>query len=264
MRVSEALSAGLTRADAEILLASLLRKPRTWVMAHGDETLSAVQEAAWREWVTRRAGGEPVAYILGEKEFFGRPFQVSKDVLVPRPATEHLVQATLAFLKHPQSATIQADDGIAIVVRPLKPLPPTTIVDIGTGSGCIAITLGLETPLHVIATDISELALRVARDNAAALGADRIEWKIGEALEPIKDLEEPFLLVSNPPYIPDGEELMRDVAEHEPREALFGGTDGADIIRTIVTQATQHPRCMGVILECRNDQVSIIDAILAL
>lgn len=262
MHVSDALSAGIDRADAEILLARLLDKPRTWVLAHGERALSAEEERSWIGWAARRAAGEPVAYIVGEKEFRGRPFRVSPAVMIPRPATEYLVEAALAFLARPGDADIRADEEIAIVVRRLKDVSPRAIVDVGTGSGCVAVSLALETPLEIIGTDIDPSALKIARSNAAALGADRVEWAQGDLLEPVSALSMPFLLVSNPPYVREDARLERDVAEHEPHLALFGGPDGAEAVRPLAAQAKTHPQCVGLAIECRSEHADVIDAVL--
>lgn len=262
MRVSDALHAGIDRTDAEILLTHLLGKPRTWLLAHDEEPLSSAQEDQWVSWIARRKTGEPVAYIVGSKEFHGRLFSVTPSVLIPRPATETLIEATLEFLKKPGNAEIEADQEIVIVVRLLRNETPRLVADIGTGSGCIAITLALETELDVIGTDISAAALEVAKFNATTLKA-RVDWRHGDALDPLRDLTRPFLLVSNPPYIRDDAELMRDVAHFEPHDALFGGSDGANIVRRITIQAMKHPQCVGLIMECRSEHTAIIDALIA-
>ena len=134
--------------------------------------------------------------------------------------------------------------------------PFVHIVDIGTGSGCMAITLALELPhARIIATDISPEALDIARRNAAKHGVgERIDFRLGSLLDPIGHLDQPFVIISNPPYIPDSEKLMPDVEEYEPHEALFAGPDGLDVIRPMIEQARSHPWCTGVIAECREDQ----------
>ncbi len=130
----------------------------------------------------------------------------------------------------------------------------TTIVDIGTGTGCIAITLALEHPgLHIIATDISEDALVIAKKNAKDLNA-AIDFRCETLLDPLKDLSEPFLIVSNPPYIPSKRSVMKDVADYEPHSALFAGSDGLDVLRPLVQQALAHPLCRGIIVECEEEQ----------
>ncbi|MDD5103415.1 MAG: peptide chain release factor N(5)-glutamine methyltransferase [Candidatus Peribacteraceae bacterium] len=258
----EALIAGsgIPRIEAELLVASALRRDRTWVLAHGDDAVAPVNHRLIESWYARRRSGEPVAYIIGEREFFGRMFFVTPDVLIPRPATEELVRATLAFLDHPQDAVHEADAGIVIVSRVLRSeLHPHIVVDAGTGSGCIAITLALECPeIQVIATDISAEALAVARTNADLHHVtDRVGFLKGKDLDPVRDLREPFLLVSNPPYIPEDRVLQREVMVFEPQQALFGGEDGVNMLRRISDQARQHPFCCGLVMECEADQQEI-------
>ncbi len=176
-------------------------------------------------WVERRAGREPVAYILGLREFYGRPFQVTPDVLVPRPETEALIDLALDWLRRRK-----ADAGGTV-----------RVLDIGTGSGCLAVTLALEwTDVAIVATDISAPALLVARQNAAAWGvADRITF-LHESLT--GSSQGAFdLIVANPPYVPerDRESLSVDVREFEPSLALFGGADGFDVLRDLFPAAAR-------------------------
>jgi release factor glutamine methyltransferase len=177
--------------------------------------------AAFPPLIARRAAREPVAYITGQREFYGRSFLVTPDVLIPRPETELLVDTALEHL------------------RTRRPAP--SLVDVGTGSGCLAITLALECPAaRVIATDVSAAALGVARRNAARLGvAGRIDFRLGALLG---DLDEPVdLVVSNPPYVAAGDRasLAADVREFEPHVALFGGADGLAIVRDLVPLAAR-------------------------
>lgn len=246
---------GLPRLEAEVLAAFALGAERTWVVAHADDAIGPGRGDVERVFARRR-GGEPVAYITGEREFFGRMFRVTPAVLIPRPATEELVRAALSFLDHPRDDVRTADAGIVIVSRVVRPQTrPVVIADIGTGSGCVAVTLALERPSQkVIATDNSADALRVARENAARFGIDdRVEFRLGDALAPLNGWDEPFLLVSNPPYIPEDAVLPQDV-RREPASALFGGPDGADVIRALVAAARRHPACAGIVCECQADQ----------
>lgn len=262
MTVEEALAGtGLPSSDAEIILAHCLDKDRIWIMANGMSRLSA---AAWKKFTTfaeRRRRREPVAYIIGKQEFYGRAFAVDRRVLIPRPATEGVVLRTLQFIKDGREATDDVDEGIVVTAKRLKVecgmslgrkgCKVTTIVDVGTGSGCIAITLALERPdLHVVATDASADALDVARANAAHHGVlDRVEFREGTGLDPVNDLRAQFILVSNPPYIPDGRLLMADVREYEPHSALFGGPEGHEIAADFIRQAESHPMCAGFVME---------------
>lgn len=265
MTIQDAIGgSGLPKADAEILLSALLKKERSWFFAHGDEAMPEHALSDWNEWVERRKKSEPVAYITGLKEFFGRTYRVTPAVLVPRPATEALVEIALRALKspEPQRFTTEIDSGIAAFVDVWEPgSTAKTVCDVGTGSGCIGISIALERPdLAVIATDQSPEALAVAHENAFALGARSVDFRLGDALAPLQDLAEPFLLVSNPPYIPEGTPLEKDVNEFEPHEALFSGTEGTDVLSRIFTQAQTHPHCIGVIVECRMDQAKSLSA----
>jgi len=263
MTIGELIRAsGLPGLEAEVLAAAALEQNRAWIIAHDGEKPSQAEHALIADFFGRRRAGEPVAYITGSREFFGRDFKVTPSVLIPRPATEELVRAALAFLTKPETAVREADAGIVVVSRVLRPeLHPCVIVDVGTGSGCIAITLALEcAQIRMIASDVSAQALAVARQNAALHHvADRVRFLQGPDLEPARNLREPFLLVSNPPYIPSGRVLQREVIEHEPQQALFGGEDGADVIRCLSAQAQNHPFCAGMIMECQADQREILE-----
>lgn len=259
------VGSGLPRLEAEMLLAAALEKDRTWIIAHGGEAIPEAEREAAEGMFRRRRQGEPVAYIIGEREFYGRNFIVSPAVLIPRPSTEHLVQMALQYLDQPRDEIKAADAGIVVVSRVLHPQFPQirTVVDVGTGSGCIAITLALERPeVRVMATDVSESALQVARQNAKFHGVrDRVEFRSGSGVLPVQDVEEPFLLVSNPPYIPEGTVLPREVADYEPREALFAGKDGMDVLRPLVEQAIHHPFCAGFVVECMTGQADLVKGV---
>ena len=185
--------------------------------------------------VKRRRKREPVAYLLGTKEFYGRLFRVTRDTLIPRPETEGLVEAALAWLNSAEllRASFPADAG----QRPMR------IVDVGTGTGCVAITLALEfrgaAPPAIIGTDTSDGALAVARDNARRLGATGIDFTLGNLLADVTGSID--LIVSNPPYVParDRHMLQQDVVGFEPAGALFGGEDGLETIRQLIPMARQ-------------------------
>jgi len=279
MQVEQAVKQGnIAREDREVLLAHLLQKNRTWILAHPEYSLSPDQKTTLSKWIQRRIRGEPIAYITGEKAFYNRTFHINPSVLIPRPCTEKLIQTITKTMsvfseeKQPQKlpkiplspsektdivfdiCTIDPD--IVSITKLWSQAMPRTIVDIGTGSGCIAVTLACECPhLHIIATDISPDALEVAKENAQRHDVThRIDFRQGNLLEPIADLPEPFLLVSNPPYIPDNEELDSDVIDYEPHEALFAGPHGTDLLSTLLVQAQKNPYCVGYIIECRSDQ----------
>lgn len=256
-------SAGTTAIDAEILLAFALHKDRTWVMAHDEDDVETSIARAFEDFIRRRNAGEPVAYIVGEKEFFGRKFVVRPGVLIPRPCTEALVSGTLdLFAGRDVEQVMDIDTGIVRVIHTKKGCTDVrTIVDIGTGSGCLAITLAAELPdIECIAIDLSDDALDVARENAKKHGVDdRITFKLGNALEPLEEFEEPFVIVTNPPYVTDAAMLANEVFMHEPREALMGGgADGGDTLRAIVSQAKKHTACKGIVAECLSTQAHIV------
>ncbi len=261
MTIEKALRlSALEHIDAEVLMASIFGKDRAWIVSHREHTLTTAQEQQWQEMEQRRTAGEPVAYIVGEKEFYGRPFAVNPHVLIPRPATESLIDLALEFIELPHEDVRPLDHKIVGVAKPLMEAPITTIVDVGTGSGCIAITLAIELPsIRIVATDISEDALAVAKKNAERYGvSDRITFLHGNGLEPLMSFGEPFLLVSNPPYIPAQTHLMKDVTDYEPHTALFAGEDGTDVLRQLIRQAADHPSCTGFVVECREEQATVI------
>lgn len=264
MTIADLLAAsGLERSDGEVLLAAAFGVDRSWIHAHGGDEADAVMAGTFMGMALRRMKGEPVAYILGEKEFYGRLFRVGPGVLVPRPCTEELVGETLAFLDGAREPSVrEIDAGIALVTRPLRDLGRVrTVIDVGTGSGCIAITLACERPdARCIAIDVSDEALEIARANAERHGvADRVTFVLGSGLDPVANLEEPFLLVSNPPYVADESLLADDVRAFEPMLALMGGgADGADILKAIARDAKAHPFCAGMIVECLSGQASLL------
>jgi release factor glutamine methyltransferase len=215
------LSPTTAAIDAEVLAREALGWDRARYLTHREAPPPDGFAARYEAWVTRRAEREPVAQILGRREFWGRDFGVTRDVLTPRPETELVVEEVLARL------------GAADASR--------RVVDVGTGSGILAITLALEWPsARVVATDISEAALAVAARNAQALDvAERVGFVLADLLD---GLSGPFdLVVSNPPYVPAGAEavLARDVREYEPAVALYGGADGFDLIRNLLSQAAR-------------------------
>ncbi len=258
MQLKDALAQVPERLDAEVLLSKALKRERTWILAHTDYELSSDEEQIWAEWSSRRKRGEPVAYITGEKEFYGRNFIVDASVLIPRPATEMLIECALKILDGKKVPHItHADTDIVIAADVWGDIADITcIVDIGTGSGCVAVTIACEKKnIAIIATDISGAALKVAQKNAERYGvSDRIEYIQGFGADPLQHITEPFLVVSNPPYIPEGMQLMQDVEDFEPEEALFSGDDGAELIRMIVKGARAHPQCRGLVMECRQEQ----------
>lgn len=259
MRIDSALqSANIDPLDAEVLMSALIGTTRAGLLTRGERMLSEKQCAEWRAWTERRERGEPVAMILGHKEFYGRDFVVSRHTLIPRPATEGLIDAALAFVETGAEAEREIDDGIvALCIRVNVGSTANHIVDVGTGSGCIAVTLALLLPhMSIIATDISMPALRVAQENARRWNvSDRVTCVHGDVLAPVLQIREPFIIVSNPPYIPTSTVLARDLS-YEPNDALFSGEDGMEMISRLLREARAHPFCRGMTLECRADQAS--------
>jgi release factor glutamine methyltransferase len=213
------------RRDAELLLRHVMQHERAALLARWTEKLDEREAAQYAAVIERRATGEPVQYILGETEFYGLPLRVTPDVLIPRPETEHLVEKALELAAH--------------FTRP-------RIVDVGTGSGAIAIALAHEAPTaSVTAVDLSGPALAIARENAERNGvAGRISFLRGDLLAPIADgtrpaVERVDIVVSNPPYIAKTERasLAVEVREFEPAIALFAGDDGLDVYRRLIPAA---------------------------
>ena len=220
------------RLDAEVLLSHALGCQRIDLYARFDQTPNAEQLAEFRAWVKRRAGGEPVAYLVGEKEFYSLSFSVNHHVLIPRPETEGLVMETID--------RIPAGNG-----------QPIRIADVGTGSGIIAVTLAKHvTHAQIVALEISEAALDVARTNAERHGvADRIDFRISDLMaEATGDAFD--IIVSNPPYIglQERDELPLSVREFEPETALFAGPNGTDTIARLIDQAATRLREGGYLL----------------
>lgn len=207
------------RRDAELLLLRIIQQDHAFLLTHSDIQLTREQAAQYDEWLRRRAAQEPIQYILGEQEFFGLTFAVTPDVLIPRPETEHLVEALLA----------RASRDCAL-----------RIVDVGTGSGAIAVALAHTLPLaQVTALDISEAALAVARRNAEVHQvADRIRFLQSDLLSAVAD-ERFDAVVSNPPYVAenDRESLEPQVRDFEPGVALFAGPSGFDVYERLIPQA---------------------------
>jgi release factor glutamine methyltransferase len=212
------------RLNAEVLLGHVLGVERIMLYAHFEQDVGEEARARFRELVRRRAAREPLQYLTGRCEFFGRPFEVTPAVMVPRQETELLVDACLARL----------------------PSGPCWAADLCTGSGVVAVTLAAErADLRVAATDSSAEAVDVARRNAAALGAsDRVAFGMGDLAEPLAVLlpagrTAVELLAANPPYVCSGvlDTLEPEVKDHEPRAALDGGPDGLDVIRRLVPAA---------------------------
>jgi release factor glutamine methyltransferase len=235
------------RLDAEVLLAHVLEWPRVQLYTHFEQEVEEAPRSSFRELVKRRSEGAPVAYLVGRKEFFSLSLIVSPAVLIPRPDTETAVVVALDCLKG-------------------KPAP--RVVDVGTGSGCLALAIAKHHPTaQVLAIDLSEDALAVARKNAEILGLlDRIEFRRGDLLATAAQ-DGPFdMIVSNPPYIASGEiaKLERGVRDFEPHLALDGGPDGLRVVDRLIEQARTMLSLGGdLILEIGSEQEMPVRALIA-
>jgi len=217
----------LPRLEAEILLSAILKKPREFLLAHGERKLTASQISNFKLKISRRLGGEPVAYLTGHKEFYGLDFYVNKNVLIPRPETELLVQ-----------------EAAKLITRNSKLV---TLVDVGTGSGCIAITLAKLTKQKLMAIDISKKALAVAKQNAKLHGvAKNIKFFKGDLLEPLLNSKfvirhSSFVILANLPYLDSKwKNLLKSSdslgLKFEPKVAIAGGADGLSLYRKLAKQ----------------------------
>ena len=215
------------RLEAQILFGRAMGVSRAWLSAHRNEAADPSVADSFHALVRRRQAGEPVAYLVGRREFYGLEFRVTPDVLIPRADTETLVDVALEKLRE----GTQLD-----------------VLDLGAGSGCIAIAIAHERPAaRVTATDISETALKVARDNAVAIGVD-VELVRGAWFEPLAGRRFD-LIVSNPPYVATGDQhLQQGDLRFEPATALASGTDGLADIRIIVAHAPGYLRQGGWLL----------------
>lgn len=240
----------LPRAEARRLLASLTGQPLTWFMAHGDDPADPDIATRFQTLAKRRRAGEPLAYLLGQQEFYGRPFAVSPAVLIPRADTETLVETALEQL---------------LLLRQQRRAVPLSLLELGTGSGIIAITLALEAPdTGVHAVERSPEALAMAQQNAKALGAHRIHWHAGSWWQALASPRRFDLIVSNPPYIAAHDHhLQQGDLRFEPPQALAAGPDGLDDLRIIIGGAPAHLTSGGwLLLEHGYDQEAPVQALL--
>jgi release factor glutamine methyltransferase len=249
MTVEQALARaradGVDRLDAQLLLARTLGRPRTWLIANDHVELREDEAAAYLQALARRAAGEPLAYIVGEKEFHGLVLAVGPDVLVPRPDTETLVQWALDVLAGPLSAA-----------------PSPRVVDLGTGSGAVGLAIRHGCPrAELVATDQSDGALRLAEANARRLRLP-LHFAAGDWWDAVPG-QRFSLAVSNPPYIAEGDAHL-PALRHEPLSALSAGVDGLDAIRRIVAGAPDHLEAGGwLLMEHGHDQADAVRSLLA-
>jgi release factor glutamine methyltransferase len=211
------------RLDAELLLATLLGLPRSALIARGNEPVASRDENAYAELIAKRAGGTPIAYLTGSREFWSLPLKVSPAVLVPRPETEILVERALALL--PRDARRE-------------------VLDLGTGSGAIALSLARECPRWAITgVDISPAALDIAAQNAQFLKLTQVQWRLGHWFDPVP-AERFHLIIANPPYISANDPALTALRA-EPAEALIAGPTGLEALSAIIAQAPGHLHAGG-------------------
>jgi release factor glutamine methyltransferase len=223
------------RLDAELLLRHVLGRDRAWLLAHIQDGLDNERRRTFEQLIERRAGREPLQYITGRQEFWGLDFHVTPDVLIPRPETELIIETVLRHARGRGG--------------------PLSIIDLCTGSGCIAVCLAKElTSARIFASDTSGKALAVARENARRHGlAERIHFLEGDLFAPIEELDlhgQVDYIVSNPPYVPSGDRpaLQPEVRDFEPAEALFAGPDGTSVHRRMIGKAHEFLRRRGVLI----------------
>jgi release factor glutamine methyltransferase len=272
---------------AELLLLHILGRDRAWLYAHPEEMIPGLDAHRFLSLILRRAGGEPTQYITGKQEFWSLEFEVTPDVLIPRPETEHVIEVALdrLALREIREGRKQTLTGNGL-----------RIIDVGTGSGCIAIALAKQLPgARIIATDISAAALTVARRNAARhafsdcvrfiecdllsdstifdastsiMGAQHaapLQSNVSAADKPRAGLFD--LIVSNPPYIGrrEKETLMREVRDHEPEIALYGGEEGYEVYADLIAQGGQHLKPGGIlVLELGHNSLPAVQPLLDL
>jgi release factor glutamine methyltransferase len=270
---------------AELLLLHVLGRNRTWLYAHPEEIIADADAQRFFELIARRATGEPTQYLTGKQEFWGLELEITQDVLIPRPETEHVIEVALdrLALRELRAGRPQKSTGAGL-----------QIADIGTGSGCIAIALAKElTATNFVATDISPAALAVAKRNATRHAvADRIDFREANLLSPVgaqQAAPQPGkiannaspavhesqvtshksrlfdLIASNPPYIGRRESpsLPREVRDHEPASALFGGEEGYELYADLIAQAAQHLKPGGIlVLELGHNSLPTVQPLL--
>lgn len=230
MTLREAFAASsLPTLDTEVLAACVIEQDRTWILTHPEYELTPEQLKRLQQFMADAAAGTPIAYLTGEKEFFGHTFRVTRDTLIPRPDSEMLVEQAVGLLKHEKN-----------------PL----VVDVGTGTGCLLISVLKELPgARGLGLDLSAAALAVATDNAQRLGvADRMETRQGDLLTPLSQEQTPALLLANLPYLTTAEAAVKEL-QFEPASALDGGVDGLNHYRGLFAQLRTRPPVPSVLCE---------------
>ena len=238
------------RLSAEVLLFHVAHCDRAHLYAHPERELTPDEQQQYEALIARRAAGEPLQYIIGHQEFWRMDFRVTPAVLIPRPETEHLVEQTLVLARkfHPE-AFAEAAHGTDLQEKALRG-KALRLIDVGTGSGAIAVSLAHELPqAEVAAVDLSPEALDVARQNAERLGA-RVQFTVSDVLAAVP--EEPVFdfVVSNPPYVglDEADKVQQVVLQNEPHLALFAGAEGLAVIRRLIPQAWARLRPGGWLL----------------
>jgi release factor glutamine methyltransferase len=284
--VRDALRQGITRLRdgrvasftlaAEILLLHVLGRDRAWIYAHPEEIVSDEHSRRYFALIARRTAGEPTQHLTGKQEFWGLEFEVTPEVLIPRPETEHVIEVALdrLALREVRAGRPNKSDGAGL-----------RIADVGTGSGCIAVALAKELPgAEFVAVDISAAALAVARRNALRHGVvERIEFVESNLLQGLgksarltqhapplqgaaaRGLPLMDLIVSNPPYVGrrEAETLAREVREHEPEIALYGGEEGYELYGELIRQAAKHLKPGGIlVLELGHNSLAAVEPLL--
>ena len=237
------LGTATARIEVQCLLQAVLKAPRSYLLAHPEQVLTASQKAVYDVLLKRRLQGEPIAHILGEREFFGLNFKVTPATLIPRPETELLVELALQYL--PQGRACR-------------------VLDLGTGSGAIALSIASSRPnVEMVAVDASEAALQVASENALRLSVTNVSFRQSNWFSALGG-QHFDLIVSNPPYIPAGDQhLTQGDVRFEPVSALVSGADGLDDIRRIVAQAGAFlERGAWLLLEHGYDQAQAVRELL--
>jgi release factor glutamine methyltransferase len=238
--MAQAQSEGIDRLDAQLMIGALLNQPRGWLIAHDDLLLTRIQSEKLKEWVSRRRDGEPLAYLLGQKEFYGLMLEVGPSVLVPRPETELLV-----------------DWGLRLLQGPLAAISKPSVIDLGTGSGAIALAIKHRfQTASVVAVDSSAAALETASRNAGSLKLP-IDLAQGGWWDAVPD-KRFDLALSNPPYIADGDPHLAAL-RHEPQGALIAHGDGMADLEEIINGARAHLNPEGwLLLEHGHDQANAL------
>lgn len=268
--------------DTRLILQHVLNVNHAWLIAHADDTLTSEQSAAFEALLQRRLNGEPIAHILGAREFFGLNLKVTADTLIPRPDTETLVEAALGkaslILRQAQD-TRRPEETALLAVRPelvegrgndeisgiSDTLQPLRMLDLGTGTGAVALALAKHCPqAHVTAVDFSENALTIARENAKNLAIQNVAFVHSHWFSTLNQ-QRFHIIVSNPPYIAENDpHLSQGDVRFEPKSALTSGADGLDDIRHIIGQASQHLVPNGwLLLEHGYDQAEAVAKLMA-